>query len=246
MTTTAPRANNPAFTAPPPFPPPAAPPSSGSGNTTLLILAIVLVLVAVGVGGVLLVRSGGSHRPTAAAVNAQTTTTISEPATSTAQPQTTETAGTTGNPGGESRSANPYSEVSTIETVLREFHKDVLSSNFQGAWELTSFRYRRQKENEPGGYPAWEKNQKTLQRYLDPSGLKVSIYSWEERPQIATVRVTGMRWSAPGSSCSYFQGITWMHHEGDTWYYEPGYSASPQRRAQWEGRKPALLGWGCA
>jgi ribosomal protein L40E len=244
----APHANDPASAAPAPhtFPPPAPPPNPGSGNTTLLILAIVLVLVAVGVGGVLLVRSGDSHRPTVAAVNEQTTTTITEPTTSTAQPEATEGTSTTSSPSGASASADPYSEVSTIETVLREFHEDVLSNNFHGAWELTSLRYRRQKENEPGGYPAWEKNQQTLQRYLDPSGLKVSIYSWEEKPQIATVRVTGMRWSEPGSSCSHFQGITWMHHEGDTWYYEPGYSVSPQRRAQWEGRKPALLGWGCA
>jgi ribosomal protein L40E len=239
----APQAGRPAPAAAPPpaFPPPAAsPPSSGNGNTTLLIVGIVLVLVAVGVGGVMLVRGGGSHHPTVAGVTHETTTTtITEPTSAATQPKATEGAST-------ENSSDPYSEVSAIESVLRQFHEDVLDNNFHGAWELTSPRYRRQKENEPGGYAAWAKNQKTLQRYLDPRGLRASIYSWEEKPQIATVRVTGMRWSEPGSSCSYFQGITWMHHEGSTWYYEPGYSISPQRRAQWEARKPALLGWGCA
>lgn len=238
---------HPAAPPPPAFPPPASPPSSGNGNTTLLIVAIVLVLVAAGVGGVLLVRGGGSHHPTVAGVSHETTTTtITEPTSSATQAETPERASTTDGASTENSSADPYSEVSAIESVLRQFHQDVLDNNFHGAWELTSPRYRRQKENEPGGYGAWAKNQKTLQRYLDPSGLRVSISTWEEKPQIATVRVTGMRWSEPGSPCSYFQGITWMHHEGSTWYYEPGYSISPQRRAQWEGRKPALLGWGCA
>jgi hypothetical protein len=217
-----------------------------------VIVAIVVGVVLVAGGGVaaaLLLTGGHRHHPPVTLAGTTTTTTTGTETTA-SPPSTTEStttgAGTTTSASTESSAtANPYSEVPQIETVLREFHEDVLSSNFQGAWELTSSRYRKEKEDEPGGYTTWVTNQKTLQGHLDPSGLKVSIYSWESQPQVATVHLTGMRWSQAGSPCTYWQGITWMRHEGTHWYYEPGYSVSPQRTAQWARRKSQLLGWGC-
>jgi hypothetical protein len=240
--------------------PPAAPPppwpQRRTGPSPWLILPLVLVLAAAGVGGVLLARRSSHSTPTRPAVAAQLTTTVNEPALPSSTAGTGESGDTqatsaaaapsTSEPQVNSGTANPYSEVPQMEAVLREFHEDVLAGNFQGAWELTSFRYRKEKEDESGGYASWVSDQKSLQHHLQVAGLKLSIDGWESQPQVATVRVTGMRWSEAHSSCTYFQGITWMRHEGTAWYYEPGYSVSPERRAQWEGRKPQLLGWGCA
>lgn len=233
----------------PQWPPPPAGPRISAGAIAAIVVAVLLVAGG-GVAAALLLTRGNTRHPTVAGVvTASTTATVTETAS---QPDTTQTATTgasetptttTTNESGET--ANPYSEVPQIESVLREFHEDLLSGNLQGAWELTSFRYRKEKEDEPGGYATWVTNQKTLQGHLDPSRLKVSIYGWESQSQVAAVRVTGMRWNQAGSPCKYWQGITWMRHEGNQWYYEPGYSVSPQRTAQWAGRKSQLLGWGC-
>jgi ribosomal protein L40E len=235
----------------PQWPPPPPGPRTSAGVVVAIFVGVLLVAGG-GVAAAVLLTRGHPHHPAIrfAATN-PTTTTVTE--TTASQPTTTEaaTAGASATSTSSTTStessatANPYSEVPQIETVLREFHEDVLSTNLQGAWELTSFRYRKEKEAEASGYATWVTNQKTLQGHLDPSGLKVSIYSWESQQQVATVRVTGMRWNEAGSPCTHWQGITWMRHEGTHWYYEPGYSVSPQRTAQWAGHKSALLGWGC-
>jgi hypothetical protein len=248
----------PAQWAPPNAPTPAPATISSGATTAVLVVIAVLVLAAVA-GGAILLSSGGSSKNHRAAFgpSAASSHTTQPPGEATEhQPESssgTEPNGSTeanGSGGSTEPSAtaagDPYSEVSTITNVLREFHQDVLDNNLNSAWELTSERYRKQKEEEPGGFETWASNQRSLQHHLDPSGLRVSIYHWEATPQIATIRVTGMRWHASKSPCTHFQGITWMHRENGSWYYEPGYSISSQRRSRWEAHKPALLGWGCA
>jgi ribosomal protein L40E len=224
------------------------------------VIAVTAVLMAAGGAGVALalVAGGESGHAVRHALNGLSTSTVVTESETTSNPAatsststganvtTSSTASTNTSPATSSSQGNPYTEVSAIQSVLLQSHEDIVNGNFRGAWELTSSRYRHEKEDEPGGYGTWLEHQKTLQRYLVPHGLKVSIVSWEARPEIATIRATGMRWTAPNSPCAEWQGITWMHFENGSWYYEPGYSISPQRRAQWESRLSELLGYGCA
>lgn len=129
--------------------------------------------------------------------------------------------------------------------MLLQHHQDVVAGDFHGAWNLTSPRYQQEKLRDVGGYNTWVSHQQTLQSYLQPNGMQVSIVSWDPKSQVATVRVNGMRWTAPRATCQYWQGITWVANVNGSWYYEPGYSISPQRRAQWEPRQSELLGGGC-
>jgi hypothetical protein len=222
------------------------------------LIAVVAVLVAAGAAGVALALAGGGksghavrHALNGAAISTvvtegETTSSSAVPGASTrAKVAPSKATGTSVSSATSSTQGNPYTEVSSIEGVLLQHHEAIVDGDFRAAWNLTSTRYRHEKEDEPGGYGTWVSHQKTLQRYLVPNGLKVSIISWEEAPQVATVRVTGMRWTAPNASCKYWEGITWMHHENGSWYYEPGYSISPQRRAEWEPRQSELLGAGC-
>jgi hypothetical protein len=224
------------------------------------LIAVIAVIVAAGGAGVALaVTAGGNSGHTVRhALNGIATSTVvteNEPtsgsgtagSTGTGENATTSPENSTNtSPAASSTQGNPYTELSSMQSVLLQTHEDIVNGNFRGAWELTSSRYRHEKEDEPGGYGTWLEHQKTLQHYLVPHGLKVSIVSWEEQPEVATVKVTGMRWTAPNSPCKYWQGITWMHFENGSWYYEPGYSISPQRRAEWEPRQPELLGSGCS
>jgi hypothetical protein len=135
--------------------------------------------------------------------------------------------------------------ASDIQPVLLAHHRAIVNHDFRAAWVLTSERYRAKKLREPGGYAAWETAQASLSRYLDPSGLQVDVLDTDPHSGVATIRVTGMGWSAPRSSCSAWQGVTWAKYENGHWRYEPGYSISDQRRAQWQPRRDELLGWGC-
>jgi len=228
------------------------------GPSTTLIAVIAVIVAAGGAGVALAVTAGGKsgHAVRHALNGVATSTVVTENerssnsatgSTGTGENATTSPANSTNtSPAASSTQGNPYTELSAIQSVLLQTHEDIVGGNFRGAWELTSSRYRHEKEDEPGGYGTWLEHQKTLQHYLVPHGLKVSIVSWEERPEVATVKVTGMKWTAPNSPCKYWQGITWMHFENGSWYYEPGYSISPQRRAEWEPRQSELLGSGCA
>jgi hypothetical protein len=239
---------------------PAGAPAGVRKSPSPAVIAVITLLVAAGGAGVALAivagdKSGHAVRHAFAGAVTPTVVTEKETTSSSAAAGSTSTGATTAASSSASTNASsatsasqgdPYTEVSAIQSVLLQSHEDIVGGNFRGAWELTSSRYRHQKEDEPGGYGTWVEHQKTLQHYLVPQGLKVSIVSWEELPEVATVKVTGMRWTAPNSPCKYWQGITWMHFENGSWYYEPGYSISPQRRAEWEPRQSELLGSGCA
>jgi len=233
-----------------PVPPsPAAPPAVAAGvrkGPSMTLIAIIAVVVAAGGAGVALALVAGGksgHAVSRALAGAATSTAMTESeTTSTSAASVTSTSAS---PATSSSQGDPYTELSDIEAVLLQHHEAIVHGNFRAAWNLTSVQYRHEKEGEPGGYGKWVTHQRSLQPYLVPNGLKVAIVSWEEQSQVATVRVSGMRWTAPGSPCKYWQGITWMHYENGSWYYEPGYSVSPQRRAEWEPRQSELLGSGC-
>jgi Double-GTPase 2 len=133
---------------------------------------------------------------------------------------------------------------SEIQHLLYEFHADVVSHHDRDAWNLLTQRKRRQSQREHG-YGGWAHNQNTLNPYLEPAGIKVSIISTEPRSGVATVNVTGMKWNKPGAACTQWSGITWVRYEGGAWHYDPGYSTTSQRQRRWKSRYSELLGGRC-
>lgn len=256
-------------TAPPPPPPPSyaaptAPGGSGPGRSnTALILAVLVLALAVAGGAAALVLSSDKRTPSAKAnPSAATVTQVVTPDTTTEAPTTTEpdlgdetTPTTEREPDTETTADTGSTGVlpdesddqmaDDIASVLLSHHEAIVRHDFRSAWVLTSQRYRAKKLREPGGYGAWETAQSSLSRYLDPSGLHVAVLDTNDQSGVATIRVTGMGWSAPRSSCSSWEGVTWAKYEGGHWRYEPGYSISDQRRAMWQPRRDELLGWGC-
>lgn len=131
-----------------------------------------------------------------------------------------------------------------IQSLLLEWHEHVVAGEYRAAWELMTERKQEQKELEEG-YDEWASGQASLGRHLDPSGIEVELLDKDEEEGVATVEVTGMAWNKPGSNCSYWEGVTWVKYEDDTWLYEPGYSTTPERTAEWKPQRGRTLGWGC-
>ena len=131
-----------------------------------------------------------------------------------------------------------------IRSLLLQFHQDIVARDTASAWRLLSIRKRRQ-ELVKDGYGNWARAQESLAPYLDPSGIRVRILSVDRASGIVTVDVTGMKWSAPGASCTEWSGITWVKYENDTWKYDPGYSTTAARKRAWASRYDQLLGTRC-
>ncbi len=245
---------------PPPMPPPPMPPVDAGGPTAprpgvrvpvALIVVLVLVVGGLGAGAAILLSSSKGGGPASHASPAAAATTTGETAaTSTA---TTETA-----PGGATQSTSTESNSTAgllpnesreqmqpeIQHLLYEWHEDVVNGDYRAAWNLLSER-KQQQNTEKYGYSEWVKNQATLGPYLNPSGIHAAIVSTEPASGVATVNITGMKWNKPGASCTEWSGITWVKYETGAWRYDPGYSTTPEREAEWKSRFSELLGGRC-
>ena len=228
----------PTFTAPQPNPPGAGwvampQPLAQRGNRGWIPAALVLVALAVAGGAVVFVIDR-HKQPTTTTVAPQTVTTVETQTV--AQP--TEPASVAF--GGESR----VQMADEISSVLYQHHEDIVNGDFAAAWDLLSARKQR-RNLVKYGYATWERNQATLSPYLDPSGIQVRIVQLNPRTGEATVDVTGMTWSKPGAHCAEWSGITWMIYRNAEWRYDPGYSTTLARTAEWKSRYPELLGASC-
>lgn len=214
---------------------------------------MIVLAIAVGGAAVAVVLSRQSSNAQLAA-NTVAPQTVTVPATSEATTADT-TEDTTSTPEAGDSTTTPTGEgalpavssdemQSEIQQMLLTWHEDVVHKNYHGAWELLSHRKQVQDEREYG-YSAWVKNQSTLNPYLNPSGLQVSIQQTEADEGVARVDVTGMTWDKPGASCTEWSGITWVKYEDGSWKYDPGYSTTPQREREWKPRFAELLGGGC-
>jgi hypothetical protein len=130
-----------------------------------------------------------------------------------------------------------------IRALLVDYHGDVVNREFRSAWGLLSSR-KRQQDLAEYGYAEWQQAQATLSPYLSPGGLRAQIEG-VEGDGVVRVEVTGMGWSAPGSNCLEWSGLTWAKYEGGAWTYDPGYSTTAARRRAWQPRADELLGAGC-
>ena len=128
--------------------------------------------------------------------------------------------------------------------MLLRFHKDIVNGSWSDAWSLLSARKRQQALRETG-YQGWISDQHSLGEYLDPTGLRVSVQNTDPATGVAQVMVTGMTYTPPGGSPCAWDGITWVKYENGSWHYDPGYSTTPQREAEWKPRFSELLGGQC-
>jgi hypothetical protein len=253
-------------TAPPPWPQQPQPQPTGAHRGPWLIIAVLVLALAVGGAGVAIALSKNGSDRVKLAANTATVTAPADttPSTSSATapttseeaqtdpsdgaeqpPDSTTSSGETGEPNNGLLPSEPSSQMQQdIQRMLLEWHEDVVSSNYQGAWDLLSQRKQQQSTAEYG-YAGWVKNQATLKPYLDPSGLTVSVQSTAPSTGVARVDITGMRWDKPGADCSEWSGITWVKYEVGSWRYDPGYSTTPQREAEWKPRYAELLGGQC-
>jgi hypothetical protein len=238
--------------APPPLrpspsqPPPPTPPRAGARRTPLLIAAAVVLLGAGAAAAIVL--TGGESGPATTTVAAESGDAPAEGGeaeaveTEEADPEEIETEETEA----ERQGVPPVSRTdmeTAIESVLLTYHEDVVERDFRSAWALLSARKRQQNLDEYG-YPEWMRAQASLSDDLSPFGLQAQIDALEG-DGVARVLVTGMSWSAPGSPCSEWSGLTWVRYEGGEWTYDPGYSTTAARRDEWERRADELLGAGC-
>jgi hypothetical protein len=202
------------------------------------VAALVVLAVAGGVAALVIEKQ---KAPAAAPTPVPQTVTAVETQTVIAQPaQTTVAPTASATFGGETRAQM----TQEITTVLYQHHEDIVNGDFRAAWDLLTTRKQRQ-DLVKDGFATWAANQATLSPYLDPSGIHVRIVQLNPQTGEATVDVTGMTWSKPGARCTQWSGITWMLYQDGEWRYDPGYSTTPQRTAEWESRYPELLGGSC-
>jgi hypothetical protein len=237
---------------PPPVPAWSPPASGGSGGRNALLVVAVLVLALAVAGAAVAFVATRKDPPASASVTTVTTvqqtavsetptdTTTTDTTTDTVEPEEPTTVDSDTIPTGLTRSEMRED----IRTMLLEHHQDLVNGDFRGAWDLMTARKQRQKERDPG-YGQWVEGQKTLARYLDPSGLDVQVEDVDRTTGVVRVMVTGMAWNKPSASCSSWSGLTWVRWEQGAWRYDPGYSTTPQRTRQWKSRFSELLGGSC-
>lgn len=221
-------------------------PAGSSSNSPALAIAVVVLALAVAGTATALIATRDDVQTTAdtsssdgtVSPDASTTESAEAAPEDTPEPEPVDTNGVLPNVSESTMEAD-------IEDVLLEHHQAIADRDFSAAWGLMSERKQRQKAAEEG-VSKWSQGQREyLSDYLDPSDIDVSIRSENERTGVATIDVTGMAYSRPGSSCSTWSGVTWAKYENDAWRYEPGYGVTSQRKRQWESRYSELMGVGC-
>lgn len=135
-------------------------------------------------------------------------------------------------------------KVQAIQTMLLDYHQDLVSHNEAAAWLLLSVRKRHQFLVN-GGYAKWAHAQDSLAPYLDPTGIHVALIDEDPPSGVATVRVTGMTWSAPNAKCTEWSGVTWVKYESGNWKYDPGHETTAARARRWAAHRAELLGVAC-
>ena len=208
----------------------------GPGKIVALAIAVGLIVGGGVAAGILLLGDEGSSP--AADAPAATATVPATEAAATAEGEASSSPSSSGLP-----SDDKGQMAQEIEDVLLAFHEDLVTERFRDAWSLLSQRKRSQTLREDG-YSKWKQAQASLAAYLLPWGLTAHIEGIEGGG-VARVRITGMAWTAPGSSCSEWSGLTWAKYEAGTWTYDPGYSTTPEREREWKNRYAELLGATC-
>jgi hypothetical protein len=227
---------------PPPPPPTAPPPPRKPGRGRAVLLAcLALLLVGAGAGAAIALLGGGDSKQTEAASPGSSATVPTDETTAPTQTGEADAGSAGGQAGFPAVSRAEMAQE--IQSLLLAYHEDVIENRVHDAWILLSARKRAQNLSE-SGYAKWAQAQASLAPYLTPAGIAVHVDALES-DGVARVLVTGMKWSAPGSPCSEWSGLTWVRYENGNWTYDPGYSTTAERERIWKPRRPELLGATC-
>lgn len=249
-----------------PLPPPVAASRPGRPGMVIVAIVVLALVIAASAAAVILTRGDGDEVLAQAAT--ATVTTVTE-ATTADEPVTTAQARATSaddapkpSSTGESDASRSRSEsrsgvlpdvsepemADAITDVIRTHHELLIDGSYRAAFDLLSTRKQRQLERETG-FSGWQANQADLRNHLTGlDRLTARIESLDRRHGVATVSITGPELHLPNNRCgSRYEGITWATFEDGAWRYEPGYSTTPQRRAQWGSgaARDRTLAWTC-
>lgn len=134
--------------------------------------------------------------------------------------------------------------TSQIREMFATYYRNIVDGDLDTAFALLSAR----KQNTAlrrSGLDGWKRAQAGFVSYLDSSGLQVQMDYADPATGVVRVRLSGMAYTNPASSCTTWSGITWVKYEKDAFHYDPGYSTTPQRTRDWKDRESELLGIGC-
>ena len=215
------------------------PPGGDAGGSRRALTIAVIVLAVVAIGGAAAVVTSQKSEPTTVESSASDVSSAPDTSAPADEPTVIPEGGD-----GVLPDVSRSEMTAAIEDVIRSHHQSIVDGEFRDAWNLLSQRKQARYEREDG-YAGWVRNQKTLQPYLDPTGMSVRILSTDPRTGVATIKVSGMGWSKSGARCSSWSGITWVKYEDETWTYDPGYSTTPVRERRWKPRFNELLGGAC-
>src|SRR5205085_211584 len=128
---------------------------------------------------------------------------------------------------------SPAQMTEEIRQLMLTWHQDIKAGDTEAAWRLYTHR-RQQLQLAKETKSQWAREQQSVARNLDPSGVQVRILSRDPNDGVATIAVSGMTYSNPASSCNYWSGVTWVRYEGGRWLYDPGYGTTAARSANWK------------
>lgn len=225
----------------PPAFPPVPPPGDSSGRrlpSLWLIFGFVLLLAAIGGATAVLITK--NHNAGKHVTHAGVTPPPSSGGTG---PSSNPGGGDTGPATGDVVPASMTdAEIEQQSSDKIIAHQAALSAgDYSKAWDQLSSRKQDQFRNQSGGYDGWVGHQQQTFYGTDTSGITVQLKSVNRKTGEAVVYVSGF---SDRQGCA-FSGLTWTYYENSQWWYDPGYSTTPERRAKWEPRRTELLGIPC-
>lgn len=218
---------------------------SSNNNPWLIVSVLILAMVVVGAATVIVLSQNSEPSVATQASEETGTPTVDNDTQPPSGTELDDTASSEGSASGNGTPPSEFGKQEEIEQLILEHHRAIVDRDFEAAWDLLTDRKRESFLNRDGGYAAWVEGQASLSDYLAPEGLTVNIQSQSEETDTARIDVQGMGWSKPGASCSTWSGVTWVRYERGGWYYDPGYSTTPQRESEWKNRFGELLGGSC-
>ena len=136
------------------------------------------------------------------------------------------------------------------QRIIRQWHVLASQGDVAGVWANLSPRKRRQKSTDPTeSVSEWQQAQVEFGAQLaTPEFARVQVRDVDPDTGGVEIFVSNLGYTGScesGRVGDKWVGITWVLYQGGSWYYEPGYSTTQQRRDRWEDNPDQLLGASC-
>jgi hypothetical protein len=129
-----------------------------------------------------------------------------------------------------------------IRTMFRDYHQSLAHGRLDHAFSLMSER-KRQDVLDDDLLDEWKQDGASFGKQIEPSRLQVKIVATDAKAGIAAVRISGMPYHDPASLCKTWSGVTWVKYEHGAFHYDPGYSTTTAREAEWKPRALETFGF---